>query len=115
MLNYIDTDRRAMESASFPSTPVFNAAAPALQLHRRGLQRYNFETGNLAFALGLSLLGFTVSGFFINIAYAFYFPFLAGLIVASAAAAEPMLGDAPAGGYQLQGAGWAVVRQPAQR
>jgi O-antigen ligase len=90
-----------------------------LLLHRRARQHNNSETGNLAFALALSLGGFMVSACFSNIAYHFYFPFLAGLTVALAAAAEPMLGAAPAeaaaNSYPLQGGGWAAVRQPSQR
>ena len=91
-----------------------------LWLHRRARQCNNSAIGNLAFALVLSLVGFIVGGCFINIPYTFYFSILAGLTVASAAAAEPMLGAAPApatANYSnpLQGSGWAAARQLVRR
>jgi O-antigen ligase len=90
-----------------------------LLLHRRARQCNNSEIGNLSFALALSLWAFMVGAFFTNISYAFYFPLLAGLTVALAAAAEPILGATPAeaaaNSYPLRGGGWAAVRRPAQR
>jgi hypothetical protein len=140
-----------MESATFPSTPVFNTAAPArvsrtleqqgyAELGRasRGLVRVKpywrrrfaarYRIGDVELLAAVDAVHDVLSGPATQ-------KFCNGSATTAAtgatngwrrfrlptwaAASEPMLGAAPVGAaansYPLQGAGWAAVRQPAQR